>query len=100
VLWVDAWGDALRNPALREISEELDTAYVGILERVIADGMAEGRFTCDDPAAAAWRLACLMDGLGLQLTIHQSTMTREAMLDHARSAAAREVGLERPDFPA
>ena len=94
VLWIDAWGDALRSPRLREISEELDTAWARVLEEVIRDGVAAGRLHCADPAASAWRLACLMDGLGVQLTLHTSTMTHDAMLDHARDLAAREVGLE------
>jgi AcrR family transcriptional regulator len=100
VLWIDAWGDALRSPRLREISEELDTAWARVLETVICDGVAHGDLTCADPAAAAWRLACLMDGLGVQLTLHTGTMTHAAMLDHVRGAAAHELGVERSAFPA
>jgi AcrR family transcriptional regulator len=99
VLWIDAWGDALRSPRLREISEELDTAWAGVLERVIRDGIAAGRLACADPAAAAWRLACLMDGLGVQLTLHTATMTHAAMLDHVRDVAARELGFDRALLP-
>jgi AcrR family transcriptional regulator len=99
VLWIDAWGDALHSPRLQGISEELDTAWAGVLERVIADGAKSGRLDCDDPAASAWRLACLMDGLGVQLTLHTATMTHEAMLDHARHVAARELGFDRALLP-
>ena len=99
VLWIDAWGDALRSPRLREISEELDTAWARVLEQVIRDGVDAGALKCDDPAASAWRLACLMDGLGVQLTLHTTTMTREAMLDHVRIAAAQELGFERAALP-
>jgi AcrR family transcriptional regulator len=100
VLWIDAWGDALRSPRLREISEELDTAWARVLETVIEDGVAAGEMHCTDPAAAAWRLACLMDGLGVQLTLHTATMTHAAMLDHVRGAAAYELGLARSVLPA
>jgi AcrR family transcriptional regulator len=99
VLWIDAWGDALRSPRLREISEELDTAWARVLESVIRDGVESGELKCDDPAAAAWRLACLMDGLGVQLTLHTGTMTHAAMLDHVRGAAAYELGIERSQLP-
>jgi AcrR family transcriptional regulator len=99
VLWIDAWGDALRSPRLREISEELDTAWARVLETVIEDGVGAGEMKCDDPAAAAWRLACLMDGLGVQLTLHTGTMTHAAMLDHVRGAAAYELGIERSALP-
>jgi len=99
VLWIDAWGDALRSPRLREISEELDTAWARVLENVIRDGIDAGALKCDDPEASAWRLACLMDGLGVQLTLHTATMTHAAMLDHVRSAAAQELSFDRTALP-
>jgi AcrR family transcriptional regulator len=99
VLWVDAWGDALRNERLRAISEELDVAWARVLEQVIREGVRVGRLASDDPGASAWRLACLMDGLGVQLTLHTATMTHDAMLSHVRSVAARELGFDRSLLP-
>ncbi len=99
-LWIDAWGEALRNENLKEISQELDEAWVALLERVIRDGVHEGAFTCENPRASAWRIAALMDGLGLQVVLHRSTMSRTQMLEHARTLAAIELGLERKAFPA
>jgi AcrR family transcriptional regulator len=98
-LWIDAWGEALRSPTLREISEELDQAWIGLLERVIRDGVTAKVFRTSDPAGSAWRLAALMDGLGLQVVLHKGTMSRARMLEHTRSVAAAELGLRRDDFP-
>lgn len=100
VLWIDAWGDALRNERLRAISEELDIAWARVLEQVIREGVRVGRLHCTDPAAVAWRLACVMDGLGVQLTLHTGTMTHAAMLAHARDIAARELHFDRSLLPA
>jgi AcrR family transcriptional regulator len=99
VLWIDAWGEALRDPALRRISAELDRTWIDALEAVIDDGVTAGRFVCPDPRAAAWRMAALMDGLSLQLVAHRGMLTRAEALDYSRIAAAREVGLERGAFP-
>jgi AcrR family transcriptional regulator len=99
VLWIDTWSAGLRNPAMRAISEELDEAWVRMLESVIEAGVDAGRFECPDPRASAWRLASLLDGLGLQVVLHNKTMTRSQMLEHARVAAMRELGLRRSDFP-
>jgi len=99
LLWIDTWSAGLRNTVLRNISEELDEAWVRVLEGVIAAGVDAGRFDCPDPRASAWRLASLLDGLGLQVVLHRKTMTRGEMLEHARVAAVHELGLERSDFP-
>ena len=100
VLWIDAWGQALRDPALREISEELDQAWVTLFERIIVDGVAENRFTCTDPGSVAWRLAALLDGLALHVTVHRRSMSRDQMLEHARTSVCLELGLPRSALPA
>ncbi len=98
-LWIDWWDEALRSSALAHISEEFDTTWVGILERVIADGVAEGVFDCDDPRGSAWRISALLDGLAIQVVLPRRTLSRRQMLDHARISTAREVGVPRRAFP-
>lgn len=96
VLWIDVWGEALRDANVRRISEDLDLAWVEILAEVIADGVESGVFTCPDPTPTAWRLAALLDGLSLQVVLHQNTMTRAQMRNHVRQAAALELRHELP----
>jgi len=96
LLWIDVWGEALRDANLRRISEELDHAWVELVAEVIADGVASGAFRCDDPVASAWRLCALLDGLGLQVVLHHGTMTRAQMHKHVHSAAALELGYHLP----
>ena len=96
VLWIDVWGEALRDASLRRISEELDNAWVELVAEVIAGGVASGSFRCDDAVASAWRLCALLDGLGLQVVLHHATMTRAQMHKHVHQAAALELGYELP----
>ena len=58
------------------------------------DGVDAGVFHTADPRASAWRLCALLDGLGLQVVLHQSTMSRAQMGRHVRLAASRELGYE------
>jgi AcrR family transcriptional regulator len=92
-LWIDSWGEALRTPELAVISRELDISVARLLERVIEEGVREGAFRCADPAGAAWRLTALLDGLGVQATVHDDVITAEQMLAWGRQAAAAELGL-------
>lgn len=94
VLWIDAWGAGLRDEALREISEELDTAWSEMLLTVITDGVETGEFATDDPEGVAERLAALLDGLGLRVTLQRRGITRKQMHEHARVQAELELGLK------
>jgi AcrR family transcriptional regulator len=92
-LWLDAWAEAARRPALREVSGRLNLAWAAMLERAIRDGVRDGVFRSDDPAGAAWRILSLVDGLALQVVAHQTIVERADMLAWAASATERELQL-------
>lgn len=98
MLWIDAWGEALRNPLLRAISQELDEQSIELIERVLRAGVATGEFTCPDTEGAAMRLAGLIDGLGVQFAAHENVLDRDRLIQHVRIVAAAEVGLTVADF--
>ena len=100
MLWIDAWGEALRNPLMKKISQELDEQSVALLERVLADGVASGEFRCPDPAASALRLTGLIDGLAIQFAAHDDLLTRDGFIEHVRWLAAAEVGADVHEFEA
>jgi AcrR family transcriptional regulator len=100
MLWIDGWGEALRSPALREISQALDLRWKRMLEQIIEDGVQTGEFTCSDPNAAAWRMAALLDGLSVQATVHEGIISRTQLLDWVRTAASTELGLAKGAFTA
>lgn len=94
-LWIEGWAAALREPALRDVSRDLDRQWKAELTAVIAEGAAAGEFPCADPASAAWRLTALLDGLAVQMTSYAGSLSRSAMLEWAEEALARELGLDR-----
>jgi len=93
VLWIDGWGEAMRNADLKHISQQLDVQWKGGVEEVIRQGVKTGELTCADPSATAWRLAALLDGLGVQLTVHEQIVSRDQLVDWVRAAACLELGL-------
>ena len=92
-LWLDAWAEAARRPALREVSSRLNLAWAAMLERAIRAGVADGAFRAADPAGAAWRILSVVDGLALQVVAHQTIVDRSDMLTWAALAAERELDL-------
>ncbi|QES09507.1 TetR family transcriptional regulator [Streptomyces venezuelae] len=94
-LWIEGWAASLRDPELRRVAASLDQEWKAALTRVIAEGAAAGEFHCADPAAAAWRLTALLDGLAVQTTAYAGSLSRTAMLRWADEALDRELSLPR-----
>ena len=92
-LWLDAWSEAARRPALQATSRRLNLAWQALLERTIRDGVAAEAFTCPNPAGAAWRILSLLDGLALQVVAHGTTISRTQVVAWATGATEVELGL-------
>jgi len=97
-LWLDAWAEAARRPALREVSARLNLAWQALLELTIVTGVGAGDFACAEPAAAAWRILSLLDGLALQVVAHGTTIPRGAVVAWSTAAAESELGLARGEL--
>ena len=98
MLWIDGWGEALRNPMMRKISQQLDEQSTELVARIIRSGVESGEFTCPDPNAAAMRLTALVDGLAVQFAAHDGMMNRDQLIHHVRCVAAAEIGVAVSDF--
>ncbi|MBO3748041.1 TetR family transcriptional regulator [Streptosporangiaceae bacterium NEAU-GS5] len=96
-LWIDAWAESMRNPALEEVSRALDVRWKDALAGILRSGAEAGVFRCADPEAAAWRLMSLIDGLTVQVTVHRRMISRARLFDLVRTAAATELALD-PDL--
>ncbi|MFC4105411.1 TetR/AcrR family transcriptional regulator [Micromonospora zhanjiangensis] len=92
-MWIDGWAESLRTPELEKVSRRLDLRWKQDLTTIIAAGVLDGTFTCADPAGAAWRINALMDGLAVQVAVHDRVITRRQLTEWVRLATAREVGL-------
>jgi len=92
-LWLDAWAEARRRPALGATSRRLNVAWQQLIATTIAEGIDEGVMFCDDPEATAWRSLSLLDGLSLQSAAHPGVLDRSVILDWAMAALEGEVGL-------
>ena len=92
-LWLDAWAEAARRPAVRATSERLNVAWQRLLADTVRAGVADGVLSCDDPDAAAWRMLSLLDGLALQTVAHKDVLDRDAVVSWSVAYAERELGL-------
>ncbi|MEE1762200.1 MULTISPECIES: TetR/AcrR family transcriptional regulator [unclassified Streptomyces] len=93
-LWIEGWAVSLRDPALREVTRDLDRQWKAALTEVIEAGVAAGEFHCADPTATALRLTALLDGLAVQLTAYDGAVSRTRAQEWADRALAHELGLD------
>jgi AcrR family transcriptional regulator len=93
-LWLDAWSEAARRPALQAVSRRLNREWQALVCEVIQRGVAAGVFVADDPGASAWRMLSVLDGLALQVVAHDALITRDEVITWARAAAGRELGAD------
>lgn len=92
-IWLDAWAEASRRPALRRTSQRLNEEWQRALVTIIAEGVASGQMNCEDPDASAWRILSLLDGLVLQVVAHGDLIMRGQADAWSRVAAERELGI-------
>ncbi len=92
-LWLDAWAEAARRPALQRISRQLNEDWHALLASVVNDGVAAGDMACADADAAAWRILSLLDGLTLQVVAHGAVLSMAQVDAWSRAGAERELGL-------
>jgi hypothetical protein len=94
-VWLDAWAEAARRPALQRTSRRLNEEWQALVARLIRDGVRGGVMTCRDPDAVAWRIVSLLDGLALQSVAHGDLVRLDDANRWAREYAEHELGLGR-----
>ena len=91
-VWIDAWALAQHEPVIRRVLRRLDHRWSTVLLEVVEDGVAEGAFTCDDPAASVARVSALLDGLSVATLVYRS-VTRAQLREWVAQAVAGELGV-------
>lgn len=99
-LWLELWVRALHDDDARSVRESLDRRWRATLHEVIADGTSRGLFHPVETAASTVRLACLMDGLAIQLALADPGMSTDRFRAMWLDAAALELGVAAGTFEA
>ncbi len=98
MIWIDAWGEALRNPKMKPISQELDEQSIAVFEKTLRAGNETGEFHCVHPRESATRISGLIDGLAVQYAAHEGVLKRKEFIRLMRQLAAAETGLSPDDI--
>lgn len=91
-VWIDAWGEALHRPALRETAARYTDRWRRQIAAVLREGDAGGEWRCPDPDDTAARLVACMDGIALHLALHPPAGGVEAARGWVSHLLRAEVG--------
>jgi AcrR family transcriptional regulator len=93
-LWMELWARALKDPELAATRAELDGQWRRTIAEVVRYGQERGEFAAADPEEFAVLLACLLDGLSVQIALRDMEVTPGRVRELALKLAERELGCE------
>ena len=94
-LWLELWSRALRDPEAARKREALDRRWRATIADIVRLGQRQGEFAAEqDPDEFALRLAALIDGLALQVVLHDPEVAGDTMRDLCVEMAQRALGFE------
>jgi AcrR family transcriptional regulator len=92
VLWLDLWARAPRDPDVARNRAALDRRWRTTITEIVRGGQAAGEFVPVDAEGFALRLGALIDGLAIQVVLHDPEVSRERMFDLCIDTCARDLG--------
>jgi AcrR family transcriptional regulator len=99
-LWIEVWVRALRDPEMAKDREVLDERWRTQIAEIVRAGKESGEFTADvDVDELSLRLACLIDGLAIQVVMNDPRVTADRMHRACMEVAAHELGFELAKVP-
>jgi AcrR family transcriptional regulator len=93
-MWIELWSQAISNHALRAEREVLDHRWRRTLAQVIREGVQREIFAAVNPTETALALSALIDGLAVQVTLGDPSMTRPRMRKVSTEAAERLLSVK------
>ena len=93
-MWMEIWTRARHDQRLRAARQQLDDRWRALIAGVVAEGVSEGLFFPANGDEAALTLAALIDGLAVQVTLGDATISRNFMREICIETADRLLGAD------
>ncbi|MFN8151532.1 MAG: TetR family transcriptional regulator C-terminal domain-containing protein [Solirubrobacterales bacterium] len=94
-LWIELWARSLHDAEAAAERQRLDDAWRGRIAAIVAAGQQSGEFSAEiEPEEAALRIATLIDGLSVQVTLGDTAVSEERMRRICLDFAAMQLGAD------
>jgi hypothetical protein len=98
--WIQVWSLSPRDADAREVRQRIDNDFRRMIEEVIVEGQRSGDFGDLPAGEVALMLAAIVDGFGVQATLHDRRMTPGYMLSAFVDTAELLLGCTLPPVDA
>jgi AcrR family transcriptional regulator len=99
VLYLDLWAQAVRHPEIARVREESDRRWRGTVADIVREGQDSGEFEDVDADDFAVFLGSLLDGLAVQIALHDTEVTGARAFDLCMRLAADALGFDHSPRP-
>ena len=79
--WIELWSMSLRDERASALRAELDERFRDLVEEIVRDGVEAGEFSVSDTRATAITISTLIDAMALQVTLGDTTIRPNYLLD-------------------
>jgi AcrR family transcriptional regulator len=91
LLWIEVWANSSRNPDIAKHQKRLFRRWVASIAETVRYGQRLRRFADVDVDEFAARMAGLIDGLSVHITVGASSMTPAALVETCMKMARAEL---------
>jgi len=93
-LWFDLWAQAFRHPEVKKDRAELDAQWRALISRIVQAGVDSGEIPEVDVESFAILWGSLLDGLVVQVALHDPVVDLPRARKLALEVAYKELGLD------
>jgi AcrR family transcriptional regulator len=93
-LWFDLWAQAFRHPEVKKDRVELDAQWRDLIARIVQDAVDAGEIADLDVTSFAILWGSLLDGLMVQVSLHDPVVTLPLARKLALDLAYKELGID------
>jgi AcrR family transcriptional regulator len=94
---MEAWAQTIHDPDVEEMLGEFYKPYIGIVQQIIAEGIANEEFTVQTPEAISVLLVSMFDGLTLALGLGLVQYDWDELFTAAGHLVLRGLGVRQVD---
>jgi AcrR family transcriptional regulator len=95
-IMIEAWALTRHDEKVEDLVREIYAPYADLMARIVQEGVSNGEFDVDFPAAMSLVLLALFDGITLSMGTDLWSCDRNEIMDEAERLVLRGLGVEKP----